>query len=125
MSLFRSFPSTFLSSSSRIPRDYEDPLVLNEDYQQVTSWYNNHRTYGPDTTIHTMQLRREHVAPFHQFIMLLTRSHLTYRVDRGGDGPVLDTMRDQGVPPRNVIAPLRLTSWKELDKTPYCMIESC
>lgn len=107
MSSSRSFPTTFVSSSSRVPRDFADPLILNKDV--VPSCYDKHKTYSLDTAMHTMQLRREHVAPpsFHEFVMILTWGSLTY------------------VPPRDVIAPLQLTSWEELDRSSYCMVESC
>ena len=124
MALSRSFPSTFMSSSSRDPRNFEDPLIFNNNYRQVTEWYDDHSSYG-SVTIHKMQLRKEHVAPFHEFIMVRTRGSHSYRVDRGGDGRLLDTMKEQGVPPRDVIAPLQLSSWKQLDKTSYCVLESC
>jgi hypothetical protein len=70
-----------------------------------------------------MQLRKEHIAPFHEFIVVLTKGEHTYRVDRGGDGPVLDTVKKQGVPSRDVVALLQLSSWKELDRTSYCMLD--
>lgn len=121
MSTSRVFSSAYVSSSHRA-RNLQDPLIFNEDYGLVTSWYNVHRGNG-STTIQKMQLRKEHAAPaYHEYILLLTRAGNTYRVDRGRDGPVLDAMRDQGVPPFDTIAMLQLTSWEELDRTSYCVI---
>ena len=118
----RWFSSTLISSSSRA-RNLEDPLIFNEDYTLVTDWYNVHRSNGA-TTIHRMQLRKEYAAPaYHEYVLVLTRAGRTYRVDRGRDGPVLDTMKEQGVPPCDTIAPLQLTSWEGLNRSSYCMIE--
>jgi hypothetical protein len=70
-----------------------------------------------------MQLRKEHVTPFHEFIMVLTQAGYMYRVDRGREGLFLDALREQGAPPVDTIALLRLTSLEELDGTSYCAIE--
>ncbi|KAF8237009.1 hypothetical protein L208DRAFT_1389793 [Tricholoma matsutake] len=68
MSSSRSFPTTFVSSSSRVPRDFADPLILNKDV--VPSCYDKHKTYSLDTAMHTMQLRFPHIRP-------ATRCHCT------------------------------------------------
>lgn len=81
-----------------------------------------HKNNG-STTIRKMQLRKEHVAPFHEFVIVLTQSDHTYRVDRGRDGPVLDTISKEGVPPCDTIALLPSTSLEQLDGTSYSMIE--
>jgi hypothetical protein len=58
--------------------------------------------------------------------MVVTRAGYMYRVDRGREGPVLDTLKRQGVPPVDTIALLpHLTSLEELDGTSYCRIELC
>jgi hypothetical protein len=116
------FSSTFVSSSSRA-RKLQDPLIFHEDYGPVADWYRMHRNNG-STTIRKMQLRKEHAAPaHHEYIVVVTRAGHTYRVDRGRDGPVLDTVREEGVPPRDTIALLHLPSLTQLDGTSYCMIE--
>src|ERR1700733_13056306 len=116
-SLVFSSPHPFVSSS-RSPRILEDPLLFSEDYELLTEWYNLHRSAG-STTIQKVQLRKEHDSPFHEFVMLLTEAGYTYRVDRGREGPVLDTLREEGVPPVDTIALLHLTSLKQLDRTSY------
>jgi hypothetical protein len=71
----------------------EDPLIFNEDYGLVTDWYDIHRSDG-STTIRKMQLRKEHVAPaYHEYILVLTQAGRTYRVDRGREGSVFDTIK--------------------------------
>jgi hypothetical protein len=101
-------------------------LTVNNDYGRVTNWYNFHASKG-STTIHKMQLRKEHAAPaYHEYILVFTQAGHTYRVERSRDGPVLDAMKDQGVPACDTIAPLHLTSQptlKEVDETSYSMVE--
>jgi hypothetical protein len=116
------FGSKFISSSSREPRNLDNPLIFSEDYEQLTSWYNLHRK-NVSMKIRTMQLRREHDPPFHEFIMIETQSDFIYRVDRGrAGGPVLGAIRE-GVPAQDTIALLRITSLEQLDRTSYSMIE--
>jgi hypothetical protein len=118
---YKSVSGSF-ASSSRPARELEAPLIFSEDYRLVTNWYNLHRSNG-STTIRTMQLRKEHDSPFHEFIMVLTKAGHSYRVDRGTDGPVWNTLSEKGVPPRDTMALLQLTSWTELDQLSYCAID--
>ena len=113
--------STSPPSSSRPNRELEASLTFSEDYQLVTDWYNLHKSSG-STTIRTMQLRKEHGSPFHEFVTVLTEAGYSYRVDRGTGGPVLDSLSEQGAPPHDTIA-LESTSGKKFDKTSYCAIE--
>lgn len=115
------FSTSLVSSSSRA-RKLDDPLIFAEDYGLVTHWYNIHKRNGP-TTIHKMELRKEYAAPaYHEFILILTRAGHTYRVDRGRDGPVLETMMERGVPPLDTIALLQLTSWSDLNRTSWSVV---
>ena len=119
------FVSGSFTSSSRPARELETPLIFSKDYKLVTNWYKLHASKC-STAIRKMQLRKEHVAPFHEFIMVLTQTGHTYRVDRGtdsSDGPVWNVLSEQGVPPRDTIALLWLASWRELDHTSSCTIE--
>ena len=119
---FSAFSS--LASSSGTPQNLEESLRLTRDYGLLTNWYNFHRSSG-STTIQRMQLRKEHVVPFHEFVVVVTQAGRMYRVDRGRElGSVFDALRDKGVPV-DTIAPLRLASLDELDETSYCAIELC
>ena len=123
-SLAFSSPNPF-PSSSHTPRNLKEPLVFNKDYEFVNNWYNFHRGSG-STTIQKVQLRKEHVTPFHEFIMVLTQAGCMYRVDRGRDfGSVFDTLKKPGVTPVDTIALLPLLSLEQLDETSYCTIELC
>jgi hypothetical protein len=124
LSPFKLSSTPYVSLSSRQARNLKDPLIFSKEYNLVTNWYNLHKSNGC-TTIYTMQLRKEHLAPFHEFIMVLTQGGHISRVDRGRDGPVLNTMKEQGVPPHDTIALLPLPSLKQLDRTSYCMVELC
>ncbi|KAF8240034.1 hypothetical protein L208DRAFT_891933 [Tricholoma matsutake] len=94
------------------PSKFEDSLIFNDKYKAIIDWYYKQR--GNDsTTIHMMQLRNENVAPFHEFLMVSTPASHTYRVDPGNDVRVLDMMKEQGVPPLDMITGLQLTSLKE------------
>lgn len=71
-----------------------------------------------------MQLRKQYAAPaYHEFILVSTRAGHTYRVDRGRDGPVFETMNKLGVPPCDTIELVQSTSLEEIDRTSACMIE--
>ena len=122
-SLAFSSPNPFVSSS-RSPRDLEEPLLFCEDHELLIDWHHFHRSAG-STAIQKMQLRKEHDSPFHEFVMVFTQASYVYRVDRSREGPVLDTLRKQGVPPVDTIAMVRLPSLKQLDGTSYCAIELC
>ena len=115
--------STIPSSSSRPPRDLEDALIFSQDKELVKDWYIRQLSRG-STTIKTMQLRKEHVAPFHQFIVVQTQA-CAYRVDRGRErvrGSLPDTIRGLGVPPRDTIALIK-EPLEELDRTSRCAKE--
>ena len=117
-------PDSIPNSSLSQGRNLDHPLIFDDNYRLVTSWYNEHRNVSP-TTIRRLQLRKEHRSPAHESILVLTQGNYAYRIDRSRGGPVLDTVTEQGVPPHDTITPLRLASTDELDETSYCMVELC
>ena len=92
----------------------------------MTSWYDFHRS-ASSTIIQKVQLRKEHITPYHEFVVVLTRAGRVYRVDRGREGPVLDTLREHGVQPVDTIAllPPSPTSLEQLDGTSHRVIDLC
>ena len=118
--------SSIFSSSSRLPRDFEDTLIFSRDLKLVKDWYGR-QSYEASTAVKTMQLRNEYAVPFHQFIVIQTQGETgrAYRLDRGREKEgwsVIDTIRKLGVPPRDTIAVLQ-EPVEELDKTSHCAQE--
>ena len=101
----------------------DEPLYFNEDYGRVTNWYSTHKNKR-NTTIQRMQLRKEHAAPaYHEYILVHTRNGYLYRVDRSRNGPIFETIKEQGVPPQDTIAPLQFSSLQELHQKSFCVID--
>src|SRR3984885_10703676 len=118
-----SSPNPF-APSFHTPRNLDDPLQFSLDEQRLNEWYKYHQDAG-STTIQKVQLRKEHKSPFHEFVMVFTKAGYYYRTERGRDreGTILDTLRENGVPPVDTIARLDLASLEQLDGTSYCAIE--
>lgn len=124
--------SSWLSSSSLAlvtslsPRDLKDPLVFSKDFGPVANWYKDHKNLKGSSSISRIQLRKDFRPPaHHEYVVIFTQSGHAYRVDRSRDPEseelVFGAIMEDGVTPQDTIALVH--SWKELDKTSYCVIE--
>jgi hypothetical protein len=117
------FIASFTAALFETPVRFHIPYGR-ERWPDVVDWYNN-RGSKDSAAIYKIQLRKDYQHPYyHEYIVIFTRGHHTYRVDRRPDADAaFNTIMKEGCTAYDTIEEVDSTSWKHLDATSDCVVE--